>query len=155
MDFLLRPWRRYADFSGRSTRREFLLLGLVNTLVVTLLFVLGSALAGVPAGAAPETLPPDKAVLRLVPALLFMAAIFIPTLACAVRRVQDQNKTGAALLFVLVPVVGFMFLLLIAFYPGTDGPNGYGADPRDGDEEPEEISAPRAPAMIVRSERPS
>jgi uncharacterized membrane protein YhaH (DUF805 family) len=48
----------------------------------------------------------------------------IPTIAVAVRRVHDSDKSGW---FVLVPI----YNLILMFLEGTKGPNRFGPDPKN------------------------
>ena len=52
------------------------------------------------------------------------------SLAVAVKRWHDRNKTGWWVLIVLVPVIGpLWYLVECGFLKGTTGPNIYGPDP--------------------------
>jgi uncharacterized membrane protein YhaH (DUF805 family) len=47
----------------------------------------------------------------------------------AVRRLHDAGRSGYALLAILVPGIGALWLLLALLRPGVDGRNRYGEDP--------------------------
>ena len=52
------------------------------------------------------------------------------SIATDVKRYHDRDKTGWWVLVVLIPVVGFVWLLVeCGFLRGTTGPNRYGPDP--------------------------
>ena len=57
--------------------------------------------------------------------------LLIPGLAVAVRRLHDTNKTGWLLLVGLVPIFGWIALLVFMLLPSDPGPNlyGYGPEP--------------------------
>jgi len=54
----------------------------------------------------------------------------IPSLALGARRLHDINRTGWWLLLWLVPVIGWIVLIMWAIKRGDNGPNKYGPDPR-------------------------
>nr|WP_280638273.1 DUF805 domain-containing protein [Hymenobacter sp. 5317J-9] len=61
---------------------------------------------------------------------LLAVALFIPGLAVGVRRLHDVGKSGWFTLIVFVPLVGAIWLLVLACTEGTPGPNQYGEDPK-------------------------
>src|SRR3546814_14139645 len=58
-----------------------------------------------------------------------MLALLLPSLACAVRRLPDTDRSGWWLLLGLVPFVGAIILIVFYCLEGTKGPNRFGADP--------------------------
>jgi len=86
MDLLLRPWRHYADFSGRSRRSEYFLFYLTLYGAIFVIAVIGGLLSDAKEGMS------GIAIGALV---LFVLAAIIPSLAVSVRRMHDQNKSGA------------------------------------------------------------
>jgi len=139
MEWMFMPLRRYADFSGRSRRKEYWLFTLFLVVVVT---VLELWMFSTVAGAVEENgiVPPEEAAAMFpsVPAMrlaLFWLATIIPTLAVTVRRYHDHDHRGW---WMLVPIVNFIFL----FIDGTRGPNRFGPDPKA--EPPRRAAAPAA-----------
>jgi uncharacterized membrane protein YhaH (DUF805 family) len=61
--------------------------------------------------------------------IILMAAVFLPGLAVAVRRLHDTGRSGIVLLLGLVPVIGGLILLVFLILPGNPGPNRYGPKP--------------------------
>jgi uncharacterized membrane protein YhaH (DUF805 family) len=126
MYWVLRPWRQMFDFSGRATRREYWLfqaqmLGLYfGFLLLTGMMAtrLESAMAG---------------GLLAAMMLVFFLFYFIGSLSAGVRRLHDHDKTGWLFLLSAVPLIGWIFYLIMTLTPGTPGENSYGYDPRDGD----------------------
>jgi uncharacterized membrane protein YhaH (DUF805 family) len=90
-------WRRFFDFAGRSTRSEFWWVFLVNFLIDVVLSFLGVYQAG----------------------LIFAAVCFIPTLALAVRRLHDTNRSGVLLLLGFIPFIGAIVLLMFFIQPSS------------------------------------
>jgi uncharacterized membrane protein YhaH (DUF805 family) len=143
MEWMLLPLRRYADFSGRSRRREYWMFTLLNLLIGCVLFGLAVA-AGLPLGAMAD---PGEAAglvsggLMMVLGLLFLVwwlAILIPSIAVSVRRLHDRDMSGwwylGLIVASMIPIIGFLFsigLLVLMLLPGTPGPNRFGPDPKD------------------------
>lgn len=129
LDWALLPLRRYADFSGRSRRKEFWLFTLLITIVmVVLMFVTGFGAA---------MMDPTSAGagfgLGSILILLISLALFVPGLAVQVRRFHDQDKSGWFVLLNLIPYLGGIIVLVFMCLEGTRGPNRFGPDPKDSD----------------------
>ena len=128
MHWMLMPLRRYADFSGRSRRKEYWMFVLLNWLMgmgVLFLMMLLYAM-GLSETAMMTVLTPVFALYSIV-ALAFV----IPGLAVTVRRLHDTDRSGWNILFGLIPLVGPILLLIWYVTEGTRGPNRYGPDPVD------------------------
>ncbi len=69
-------------------------------------------------------------------ALIYMLGTFIPSLAVAVRRLHDTNKSGWMYLIGLIPVVGVIILIVFLATEGTHGENQYGSDPKGYQDDP-------------------
>ncbi len=123
--WIARPWRQMFNFRGRATRREYwLFLPLLYfgwTVMVTLV-----TMVVVIADGGDELL--DYFVVPF--SLVSLGLCLIPYLSASVRRLHDHDKTGWLFLLVLVPLVGWIFYLIMMLTPGTGGENGYGSDPR-------------------------
>lgn len=125
-NWLVRPWRQVFDFHGRTTRREYWLFYFQLLLIVVAMLVVARPLAGAdPSGTA--------ALLVSGLFLLFYLFVFIATLSASVRRLHDHDKTGWLYLLTFIPLVGWIFFLIMMLPPGTPGENSYGFDPREGD----------------------
>ena len=110
---------KYACFSGRARRAEFWYFFLFLYVVWLVL----SAILGflVPA----ENV---KMVLFIV-TMVYNVAIFVPSWAVLVRRLQDTNHSGWNTLWIYT-VVGIVVLLKYLVTAGDHGPNQYGEDPK-------------------------
>ena len=67
--------------------------------------------------------------------LVFFALVIVVSvsiLSLTVRRLHDLNLSGWWTLICLVPLVGIIFNLVLAFKQGTNGQNYYGPDPLAG-----------------------
>jgi uncharacterized membrane protein YhaH (DUF805 family) len=144
MGLMFEPFRRYADFSGRSRRSEFWLFILFQWAVYIGLILFGVA-AGVSfasmfdgTGAAPNSAAANGVGIGFAVLIgifiLFWLGTLIPNLAVAARRMQDQDIPGWIGILLVIGGILFSFPYLImavfGFIPGTRGPNQYGPDPK-------------------------
>jgi uncharacterized membrane protein YhaH (DUF805 family) len=157
MEWMLMPLKRYAEFSGRSRRKEYWMFVLGMFLLYVVLFALlmvlgGSALLSAgsnPAGMASAVM--SMGALGLV-FLVVWLALLIPTIAVTIRRLHDTDRSGwwlgalfglAIVMEIAARISGSLYLIfalayfalavaLLVFYclEGTKGPNRYGDDPK-------------------------
>lgn len=122
MRSMLLAFHRYAEFSGRSSRREYWMFQLLLVLCVLVLqgFI---ALARVTANA---TL---VAVAELLVGLLIVGTL-LPGLSVTVRRLHDFDRPGWYVLVALIPILGPPMLLLSMLARGDAQPNRFGAVPQ-------------------------
>jgi uncharacterized membrane protein YhaH (DUF805 family) len=119
MKYFLEAFQRYAQFSGRSERPAYWYFFLFNLIISYGLLAVDF---GVGLTFGPEE---SSGILNSVYAL----ASFVPSLAVAVRRMHDVNKSGW---FILIP----LYNLYLLAQEGDSGRNQYGPDPLgNGDDE--------------------
>ncbi|MFE0349192.1 DUF805 domain-containing protein [Streptomyces griseoluteus] len=104
--------KKYAVFSGRARRQEYWMFFLFNLIITIVLAIVDAAL--------------DTQVLQLVYGL----AVLIPGLAVAVRRLHDTSRSGWWVLISLVPLVGWIILLVFLASEGKPEANEYGPNPK-------------------------
>lgn len=121
------PLRRYADFSGRSRRKEYWMFTLFYVLVIV-----GLAVAAVSTADSDADADIFGSVFGIV-LIVFVLATLVPSIAVAVRRLHDQDRTGWWYLLSIVPYVGGLVLLVFMCLNGTPGSNRFGPDPKGGD----------------------
>jgi len=119
-------FKKYADFKGRSRRKEywmFILFYMLFMIVPYALLFTGN-----------DTIAMIGAAIVGIIAL----ASFIPALAVVVRRLHDTNRSGWWDFISLIPLIGTIVLLVFLCqdsHPGTNkwGPNpkGIGGDQQD------------------------
>jgi uncharacterized membrane protein YhaH (DUF805 family) len=132
MNWYLKVWKQYADFSGRARRTEFWMFQLFQMIIIAVAVILSSAMT---VWFDSET--PAETILLLIG--LYFLATFIPTLAVTVRRLHDQNKSGWFIFMHFIPWVGGIIMLVFMVAEGTRGPNQYGPDPKNPDSEIDDI----------------
>ena len=93
-------FKKYADFTGRASRSEFWW------------FMLFTVLAGAAAGI----------ISQYVSALFYLATL-LPSVAVATRRLHDTGRSGWWQLIGLVPILGWIVLLVFMTQEGkADAP---------------------------------
>ena len=110
---------RYAQFYGRAGRAEYwwyVLASIVLYFAIAIVVGIGFAIAS------------GLGVALLLAAMALYLAIIVPSIAVAIRRLHDTDKSGWWLLIALIPFGG---LVLLFFYiqEGTPGPNRFGSGP--------------------------
>jgi uncharacterized membrane protein YhaH (DUF805 family) len=108
--------KKYAVFHGRARRKEYWFFTLVD-IVITLVAVLLDRLL---------EFDGRFGLISAVYGLL----VLLPALAVTVRRLHDTDRSGWWILLNLIPVVGWLVVLVFTVTGGTPGPNRYGADPK-------------------------
>ena len=131
MDSVFMPLRRYAEFSGRSRRKEFWSYFLFVWIALFVLMYLDTALGlgGSATGYAEGSSVGFNMKGGLL-TLVFALAVLIPNIAVSVRRLHDVGKSGWMILIGLIPIIGWFYILFLYVQPGTIGPNAYGPDPK-------------------------
>jgi uncharacterized membrane protein YhaH (DUF805 family) len=144
MEYMLMPFRRYAEFSGRSGRKEYWMFILLNVIIGC---VMGAILAVAGAGASLQDAAAGNYMAMFgglgLLYLVWALAVLIPSIAVGVRRLHDRDMSGwwylGFIVLSIIPLVGFIaaiaFIVIMAL-PGTPGANRYGPAP-DGNVDPE------------------
>ncbi len=109
---------KYVGFSGRARRSEYWWFILFTILVDIVASVLDSIF-----GTRSEDM--YVGVIQSIASL----ALFLPTIAVAIRRLHDTSRSGWWILLGLIPIVGW--IILIVFYcQDSHGDNEYGPAPK-------------------------
>lgn len=122
------------SFQGRINRGRFWLAVVLLVVIEMLAF---AAIGFVFAGKLPNVQPGEPMDPALYPVFaLFglLGLVFLwPSLAIAVKRWHDRDKSGWWILIGLVPIIGGIWTLVEnGFLSGTPGPNRFGPDPLGG-----------------------
>ena len=130
MEYMLMPLKRYADFSGRSRRMEFWMWQLFQIIVYVGFALLMGMVGGgaLMTGGDPASLAAVGGVALILGAvyLIYILAVFIPSLAVAVRRLHDTNRSGW---WILAPLAPYVLVILGGgmALSSPDSPGGGGA----------------------------
>jgi uncharacterized membrane protein YhaH (DUF805 family) len=141
MNYILDPFRKYADFSGRARRSEFWSFAavfVIALLAANYLDALDGSRVPVAAG---------MGVVELSASLLLL----LPFLSSGARRLHDTGRSGWWMLLLYLPYlswiatrgdrsaelvmlgglfVGFVALMILLALPGDQMENRFGANPR-------------------------
>ncbi len=108
---------RYVDFRTRSNRPQYwyfflwtLIIGLLSSILDSILGTGTAEGGGIING-------------------LSSLALLLPSLAVAVRRLHDTGRTGWWLLLIIVPIIGWIVLLVFYCLKGEEHPNRWGNPP--------------------------
>ncbi len=130
MEWMILPYKRYADFSGRSRRKEYWMFAMFYA-AVFLVLMFSALFSSFPI---PEDSPTQEigsvGITLFVLLAVFALVSFIPALAVQVRRFHDQDKSGWLILLNFVPYIGGFVVLVFMCLEGTRGENSYGPDPK-------------------------
>nr|WP_295769502.1 DUF805 domain-containing protein [Rhodoferax sp.] len=88
---------KYVDFGGRATRSEYWWFFLFIVLVSLAASLVSNMLSG-----------------------LFSLATLLPSIAAATRRLHDTNRSGWWQLIALVPVIGWIVLIVFLAQEGKE-----------------------------------
>jgi uncharacterized membrane protein YhaH (DUF805 family) len=117
------PLKRYTDFTGRSSRKEFWMYQIIPTVI----FTFGLMVVGADTNMFGMVGSVGNATIGL---LVLAALVFIvPSLAVQVRRFHDQDRSGWFALLNLIPYAGVLIIAVFMLLEGTPGDNRFGAKP--------------------------
>ncbi len=83
-------WKRWSDFKGVSNVREYWMAILINFIISAIIGAIGVQIL----------------------TSIYPLAVLIPSLALLFRRLHDTGKTGWYLLWFLLPVIGWIIVLI-------------------------------------------
>ena len=114
---------KYIDFSGRARRKEYWMWTLYVTLINISAMILDDML-----GLNFELLGEDlgNGWLYLITGIIN----FIPGLSIVVRRLHDVGKSGWFFLIILIPIIGWIGILIFLCSDGDKEENKWGTNPK-------------------------
>jgi uncharacterized membrane protein YhaH (DUF805 family) len=115
LDNFIAVMKKFTVVEGRASRREFWL------------FVLAGIIIGVMLGAL--IFVPLLGIAAGIAASAFGLVTAIPAVTAGVRRLHDTNKTGWLMLLLLLPLIGWIIVLVLCAMKGNPGKNKYGPKP--------------------------
>lgn len=108
----------YINFTGRAARSAFWY------------WVLFTFLVGVAADAFDiSTAPDDLMSSSFLASRIWSLVTLLPNLAVGARRLHDANRSGFWLFIGLLPLIGWIWLIVLWCSKGTSGKNRFGEDP--------------------------
>ena len=130
-------FRNFATFRGRASRSAYWWFAVFQR-IVELPFAIWAfpTFAATLANAA-STTRGSTPVTGGLPLLLLDLVSLALSLAVAIRRLHDCNRSGAYFFLGLIPVVGSLILLIFYVQEGTPGPNQYSLSSGFGGQQPQ------------------
>jgi uncharacterized membrane protein YhaH (DUF805 family) len=107
MDYFIGALKKYADFNGRASRKEFWMYILFYMVINIILSVLGLD----------------------VISMIFGLMLFVPSIRVGARRLHDIGRSGWWQLIYLVPLIGLIVMIFFLAQDGHDE-NDYGVNPK-------------------------
>ena len=101
--------KNYTNFEGLATREQFWKFVLINTIISILLGIISGIVN-------------DKHGML---GALYSLAMIIPSIAVATRRLHDIEKSGWWQLLSLIPIIGWVWLIILLATPTKNGNNKY------------------------------
>jgi uncharacterized membrane protein YhaH (DUF805 family) len=120
MTWFLIALKKYAVFSGRSSRSEYWYFVLFYVLFLFVFIFIDVMIGSYD----------SEAEIGLFSGV-FLLAMLIPSIAVLVRRLHDTDRSGWWVLIGLVPLIGTIVLIVFTVQDSRPGENQYGSNPKD------------------------
>ncbi|QHC71579.1 DUF805 domain-containing protein [Rathayibacter sp. VKM Ac-2801] len=122
MAALRRFFGNYLRFRGRASRAEYWWIILLGSVVTALLQIADGGRWGLDLTLTPYPSrgPFDTAWVAAVAGIIGLATL-IPSLSLVWRRLHDVNRSGLWILAGLIPIAGYVFLLILFVLPPRPG----------------------------------
>ncbi|MGD1897294.1 MAG: DUF805 domain-containing protein [Phormidesmis sp.] len=120
MDWYIKCFNQYADFSGRASRSEYWYFTLFNYIALIAIAVVSAILSNI-----------SEIFVFLIPIYLFGS--LIPAIAVCTRRLHDTGRTGWLQLITVIPFVGMIGAIVLLIFLCQDSSferNQYGPNPK-------------------------
>lgn len=99
-------FKKYAEFNGRASRSEYWWFALALFIASLVLVTVSSTLAN-----------------------LFSLATLLPSLAVGARRLHDTDRSGWWQLLWIIPVIGWIVMVVFLVQQGPTSDNRFGTPP--------------------------
>jgi len=122
MNWYLEPLKKYAVFTGRARRKEFWTFTIVNIIIGIILMNIDKSTGTYVYVQYTNGYGYDYGWIHAI----FSLAVFIPGIAVMVRRLHDTSRSGFFIFLGLIPIIGFIILLIYMLLDSTPGKNQFG-----------------------------
>lgn len=113
MNWYIAVLKKYAEFSGRARRQEFWMFVLINFAISIVLALLDTVLG-------------DAGLLGSI----YSLGVLVPSIAVGARRLHDINKSGWMQLIGIIPIIGWIIIIVLFAKEGDAAANAYGPNPK-------------------------
>jgi uncharacterized membrane protein YhaH (DUF805 family) len=124
MQYYINAIKNYATFSGRARRKEYWMFVLFNMIFSFIASLIDTGL----------NIMVDGGSIRII-SLIYSLFILLPYLSLEVRRLHDTDMAGGWILVGLIPMIGWILLIVFYCTAGTIGENRFGEDPKKSNSE--------------------
>lgn len=121
MKWFIKCFKQYFDFKGRARRKEYWYFTLFCIIFSILVELVGMGL-----GMLMGSYILDSTLIKI-----FYIATFIPSISVSVRRLHDIGKSGWWTLLCLLPIIGWIWLIVWACFDSKEGENKWGPNPKE------------------------
>jgi uncharacterized membrane protein YhaH (DUF805 family) len=111
VDYFIEALEKYADFTGRARRKAYWMFFLFY-----MLFYMGFVVI-------------DAVLGTEIFSIIFSLALLVPSISVAARRLHDTGRSGWWQLIVLIPIIGFIIIIVFLVQDSHDT-NNYGVNPK-------------------------
>ena len=118
MKYFILGLKNWNKFKGRANRSEFWYFNLFYLILSIILYYIDISFLGYN--------PMDPTSIGILQTA-YNLALLIPSFSVTFRRLHDINKSGWNLLWMLIPLLGAVYIIILNILKGTDGDNKYGA----------------------------
>jgi uncharacterized membrane protein YhaH (DUF805 family) len=115
MNWYLKVINQYFDFSGRARRKEYWMFMLFSIIISWTLAIIDIVFG---------------TYIFSIISTIYSLLIFIPSLAVLLRRLHDSGNSGWYLFLLLIPLLGWIWLLVLLCLESEPGPNKWGENPK-------------------------
>src|SRR5436190_18099988 len=121
MRWYIKVLQNYAVFSGRARRSEYWYFVLFNMIFAIVAAIIDNILG------LTFNMPGFNYGYIY---MLYSLFVLIPGLAVLVRRLHDVGKSGWWIFIALIPIIGWIWILVLLFTDSNPGENQYGPNPK-------------------------
>ncbi len=114
MEWFKSAIQQYANFEGRAHRTAYWMF----VLFYLIFYIVAGAIDGLLG-------------MGLV-SFIYGLALLLPSISVCARRLHDTGRTGWWQLIMLVPVIGFIVMIVFLVQDSQPGDNQYGPNPKGG-----------------------
>ncbi len=111
MDYFIDALRKYAEFTGRATRKQYWMFVLFYFIFTIVLGVIDNVLGIVLLG------------------LVFSLGMLVPSIAITARRLHDIGRSGWWQLIYFIPLIGLIVMLVFLLTDSVED-NEFGPNPK-------------------------
>ena len=118
MKYFILAFKNWNKFKGRANRSEFWYFTLFYLIFLAITYFIDISFLGWD--------PMDPTSIGVLSTAYYLVTL-IPSFSVTIRRLHDINKSGWNLLWMLIPILGAVYIIILNILKGTDVDNKYGA----------------------------